>query len=93
MHYLYEKQSEWVRGGSIDDANKNIKELIENSSFKIDIESCLTDKSVEDHILEDRINGVKKYKVKATPTLIINCKKFDNPTDYKKLKKYIEKLI
>ena len=70
-----------------------LKELIENSSFKIDIESCLADKSVEDHILEDRINGVKKYKVKATPTLIINGKKFDNPTDYKKLKKYIEKLI
>ena len=66
--------------------NKNIKELIENSSFKIDIESCLADKSVEDHILEDRINAVKKYKVKATPTLIINGKKFDKPTDYKKLK-------
>ena len=93
LHFLYEKQSEWVRGGSIDDANKNIKDLVENSSFKIDIESCLADKSVEDHILEDRINGVKKYKVKATPTLIINGKKFDNPTDYKKLKKYIEKLI
>ena len=73
--------------------NSLISIQLNNSSFKIDIESCLADKSVEDHILQDRINGVKKYKVKATPTLIINGKKFDNPTDYKKLKKYIEKLI
>ena len=93
LHYLYENQRQWVKGGSIQDANKNIKDLINKSNFGINIEECLADKSVEDHILEDRINGVKKYKVKATPTLIINGKKFDNPTDYKKLKKYIEKLI
>jgi len=53
----------------------------------------LADKSVEDHILEDRINGVKKFKVEATPTLIINGEKFENPSNYKKLKKYLEKLI
>ncbi len=93
LHFLYEKQSEWIRGGSIADANKNMEDLIGNSSFKIDFDSCLADKSVEDHILEDRINGVKEYKVESTPTLIINGKKFENPSNYKKLKKYIEKLI
>ena len=39
------------------------------------------------------INGVKKFKVEATPTLIINDEKFENPLNYKKLKKYLEKLI
>ena len=53
----------------------------------------LGDKKIEDHILEDRIEGVKKYKVNATPTVIINGKKFENHSNYKKLKKYIEKLI
>ena len=64
-----------------------------SSLFNLDFEKCIADKSIEDHILEDRIEGVKKYKVNATPTLIINEEKFENPSDYKKLKKYIEKLI
>ena len=93
LHYLYENQRQWVKGGSIQDANKNIKDLINKSDFGINIEDCLADKSVEDHILEDRINGVKKFKVEATPTLIINGEKFENPLNYKKLKKYLEKLI
>ena len=93
LHYLYENQRKWVKGGSIQDANKNIKDLINKSDFGINIEECLTDKSIEDHILEDRINGVKKFKVEATPTLIINGEKFENPLNYKKLKKYLEKLI
>ena len=93
LHYLYENQRQWVKGGSIQDANKNIKDLINKSDFDINIEECLADKSVEDHILEDRINGVKEFKIEATPTLIINGEKFENPLNYKKLKKYLEKLI
>ena len=93
LHYLYENQRQWVKGSSIEDANKNIKDLIEKSEFGINVDECLADKSVEDHILEDRINGVKKFKVEATPTLIINGEKFENPLNYKKLKKYLEKLI
>ncbi len=93
LHYLYENQRQWVKGSSIEDANKNIKDLIEKSEFGINFDECLADKSVEDHILEDRINGVKKFKVEATPTLIINGEKFENPSNYKKLKKYLEKLI
>ena len=50
-------------------------------------------KNIEDHILNDRISGAKKFNIEATPTLIINDKKFDNPRNYKKLKKTIEKLI
>jgi len=48
---------------------------------------------IEDYVLEDRINAVKKFKVNATPTLIINEKKFDNPLDYENLKKTLKKLI
>jgi protein-disulfide isomerase len=48
-------------------------------------------KEIENHILEDRIEGTKKYKVNATPTLIINEKKFDKSLNYKNLKNIIEK--
>ena len=93
LHYLFNNQNEWVKGKTIEELNKNIKKFVEKSDFNLDINKCLNNKEVEDHILEDRIEGAKKYKLEATPTLIINGEKFDNPTNYKKLKKFLEKLI
>ena len=93
LHFLYENQKKWVRGETIEDINKHLKNLISKNESRLDIESCLTDKNIEDHVLNDRISAVKKFNIEATPTLIINDKKFDNPHNYKKLKKTIEKLI
>ena len=93
LHLLYQKQKEWVKGQTIEDINKNLKKFIQKNEKNLNYESCLMDKKIEDHILNDRITGVKKFSIDATPTLIINGKKFDNPQNYKKLKKTIEKLI
>ena len=93
LHYFFENQTQWVKGKTIEELNQNIKNFIEKSTFKLDVEACLSNKEAEEHILEDRIKGAKTFKVDATPTLIINGEKFDNPTNYKKLKKFIEKLI
>ena len=93
LHHLYKNQSSWVRGSTIEDLNKNLKKVIQESNFKLDFDKCISDSKIEDFILEDRINGAKNYKIEATPTLIINGEKFENTSNYKKLKKYIEKLI
>ena len=93
LHFLFSNQKEWVRGKTIEDLNKNLKKLISEQNFGISYDKCINDKNIEDHILNDRINAVKNYKIEATPTLIINDKKFDNPQNYKKLKKSLEKLI
>jgi len=93
LHYLFNNQKVWLKGKSIEDLNQNIKLFIEKSNFNLDTEKCLNNNQVEDHILEERIEGAKKFKIEATPTLIINDEKFENPSNYKKLKKYLEKLI
>ena len=93
LHYLFEKQNKWVRGGTIEDLNKNLKKIIEDSRFSLNFDECLNNKKVEDHILEERIEGAKTFKVQATPTLIILGEKFEKPLTYKNLKKYLEKLI
>ena len=59
----------------------------------MNFEKCLDDKNIEDYVLNDRIEGVKKFEVNATPTIIINDKKFNKTLNYKNLKKYLEKLI
>ena len=91
--YRYKNQKKWVRGETIEDINKHLKDIIVKNESGLDFESCLANKNIEDHILNDRITGAKKFKIEATPTLIINDKKFDNPNNYKKLKKTLEKLI
>ena len=93
LHHLYKNQSSWVRGSTIEDLNKNLKDVVQESGFKLDFEKCIANSEIEDFILEDRINGAKNFKIEATPTLIINGEKFENTSNYKKLKKYIEKLI
>ena len=93
LHFLFENQKKWVRGETIEDINKHLKNIVLENEKGLDFEGCLIDKSIEDHVLNDRITGVKKFKIDSTPTLIINDKKFENPHNYKKLKKTIEKLI
>tara|TARA_B100000470_G_C19766168_1_gene380740 strand:+ start:613 stop:1194 length:582 start_codon:yes stop_codon:yes gene_type:complete len=93
LHYLFENQNQWVKGNAIAGLNKNLKNLMDKSKFKLNFDQCLNNKEIEDFILEDRINATKKYKIEATPTLIINGEKFENASNYKKLKKYLEKLI
>ena len=93
LHYFYLNQDKWIKGKNEAEANQAIKKFIDATGYNLDFDKCLSDKQIEDHILEDRIEGVKKYEIKATPTVIINGKKFENHSNYKKLKKYIEKLI
>ena len=93
LESLYSNQQEWVRGSSIEEVNDNLKNFIEKKGFKINFEKCVNNKNIEDFILNDRIEGVKKFKVNATPTIIINNKKFEKSLNYKNLKKILEKLI
>ena len=93
LHFLFNNQSMWVKGETIEQINLNLKEVINRENFGIDISACLNNKKIEDHILEDRIEAVKKYKLNSTPTLIINNKKFDKQLNYKNLEKTLKKLI
>ena len=93
LHFLYESQKEWVKGNTIEEINNNLKNLIDSKNFGIDFDKCINNKEIEDHVLNDRISGMKKFNIEATPTLIINDKKFDKPLNYKNLKKTLEKLI
>ena len=93
LHFLFENQEQWTKGSKIEDINSNLKKILDTKKFGINVDKCINNKKVEDHILEDRINAVKKFKLNATPTLIINNKKFDKPLNYKNLKKTLEKMI
>ena len=93
MQVLYSNQKKWAKGKTPEESIAYLKKFITDAGVEVDFEKCLNDKAIEDYILNDRIDGVKKFKVNATPTIIINDKKFEKALNYKNLKKYLEKLI
>ena len=93
LNSLYSNKKEWVRGNTVEEINGNLKKFIKSKGFEINFEKCINNKEIEDFVLNDRIEGVKKFKVNATPTIIINDEKFKKTLNYKNLKKSLEKLI
>jgi len=93
LNILFSGQKKWARGKTPEEATGYLKKFLEDEGVTLDFEKCLADKAIEDYVLNDRIEGVKKFKVNATPTIIINDKKFEKALNYKNLKKYLEKLI
>tara|TARA_B100000242_G_scaffold228764_1_gene169016 strand:+ start:2724 stop:3299 length:576 start_codon:yes stop_codon:yes gene_type:complete len=93
LESLYSNQQSWIKGKTVEELNKNLREFVKKEGFDIDFEKCVDDKEIEDFVLNDRIEGSKKFKINATPTIIINNKKFEKSLNYKNLKKTIQKLI
>ena len=89
---LYEKQSFWAAGSDINKINDSIKKIgSEIGLGEVEMENCLKNDRFQDEILNQRIDAQKNYKIEATPTVIINDKKYSGKVDYLKFKKEIEK--
>ena len=93
LDILYLNQKKWVKGSTAEEANDYLKKFLISEGINVDFNKCINNKKLEDFVLNDRINGVKKFKVNSTPTIIINNEKFEKSLNYKNLKKSLEKLI
>ncbi len=92
LEEIYKKQKTWALGSDIKKINDLIKKIGSNFSLSEEkMDACLNNDSVQDEILNERIEAQKKYKIDSTPTVIINEKKYSGKTDYKNFKKVIEK--
>ena len=94
MDNIYENQERWTVGSSIDEINDNLKKIAVNFEMNSEkFNKCINNEKVEDKILNGRIIGNKKYLINATPTIVINEKKFKENANFKNINKKIEKLI
>ena len=93
LESLYANQEKWIRGSTAEEVNSYLQIFIKNEGFDLDVANCINNKEIEDFILNDRVDGVKNFKINATPTIIINNKKFEKTLNYKNLKKLLEKMI
>ena len=91
---IYENQNKWTSGSEIEQINNNLKKMVKDLGISnIQFDKCLNDDIIGDKILNARIDGQKKYSINATPTIIINEKKFEDIANFKNIEKRIEKLI
>ncbi|MDA7606671.1 DsbA family protein [Pelagibacteraceae bacterium] len=91
---MYKKQNQWAAGSDIKIINESIKKI--GKKFNLtnsEMNKCLTDKNLEEKILNERIKAQKNYKVSSTPTVYLNKKKYEGKRDYKSFKKAVEKLL
>ena len=89
---IYEKQQSWAVGSDINKINDSIKKIGLEVNLKNEkMDGCLKNDKIQDEILTQRINAQKKYKIEATPTILINEKEYTGKVNYKEFKKTLEK--
>ena len=89
---IYEKQNIWAVGTDINKIIDSIKKIGLETNLGIEkMNNCLKDDKAQDEILNLRIEAQKKYKIEATPTILINEKKYTGKNNYKEFKKMLEK--
>ena len=91
---IYKKQNKWTMGSDIKVINESIKKIGKEFNLtESQMNKCLVDENLEEKILNERIKSQKNYKVKSTPTIYFNKKKYEGKRDYKSFKKAIDKLL
>ena len=91
---IYKNQSTWSAGDKIQQINVNL--FLIGNKFNLSNEklsNCLKDKKLEDKILNDRVEGQKKYSINSTPTIIINEKKYQGNATFEDLSKEISRIL
>ena len=94
LDIIYENQSKWTNGSSIENINNNLKKIVKNLGVTSNqFDKCLIDEVISDKILNGRIEANNKYSINSTPTIVINEKKLEGSLNFKNIKKKIEKII
>ncbi len=94
MDTIYKNQNKWTAGNNIDEINNNLKNIVKDLGINsTGFDNCLNNETIADKILNERINGHKKYSIESTPTIVINEKKLDGSVNFKNIEKKIKKII
>lgn len=91
MKILYANQEKWLLEKEPEKALKKI--VLKNGFTEKQVEACLKNQELLDKILQVRLDGQKKYKIDATPTIIINAKIYPRTLNFKEFKEIVDPLL
>lgn len=94
LNNIYSNQSKWSNAKTLEKINENLKNIfLEYNPNNSKFEECLKNKKIENHVLQDRIDAQKKYKIDSTPSVVINEKKYSGSLKFDDLRAAINKLL
>lgn len=86
---LFSQQRAWANQQWQD----NLKRLARLGGVSEDqFNACLADKTLENYVLQQRMEGDRQFKITGTPTIVVNGKNIGSPT-FEELKKAIDPLV
>lgn len=88
---FFAQQASWARASDPEKALRQLAQLGGLGADKVD--ACLADKSLEDAILQARLDGQQKYDIQSTPTFIINGKSHSGDQSIEKFAELIDPLL
>ena len=94
LHKIYDRQKKWAVGSDISKINDALIDIaLEFQIKKNDLKRCLENENTQEIILKERIEAQKEYNIRATPTIYINNKKYEDKHEFKSFKRQIDKLL
>ena len=91
LDVFYKKQSSWTR---TQDPFKSLIKIAKVGGIKDeDIKVCVSNKSIEDGLLKDRLDSSKKFDITATPTIYLNGEKYNGDLTLEALEFKINSLL
>lgn len=88
---LFSSQASWAGAKDPEAALVRMAKLAGLSQDKID--ACLADKTIEDQILGQRMDGAQKYNIDSTPSFIIDGKKVAGALSFAEMDKLLAPLV
>jgi protein-disulfide isomerase len=89
----FQTQANWLANAS--DSDKMLNDVAKvartGGMSREQFDACLKDKTVEDQILQSRIEAVNKFNIDSTPSFVINGKTYSAVASYDEFKRLIDK--
>ena len=93
MNALFQLQPTWV----LRDNNKTIQELYKimqsGGMTKEEFESCISNKELEEKILQGVINAQNEFNIRSTPSFLINGMLVEGNKTIKEFGQIIDKIL
>jgi protein-disulfide isomerase len=91
---LFSQQQNWTRSDDPNQIIENLKRLARLGGMsETAADACLKDSAVENAVLQQSMNGEREFKVNATPTIIINGRKYSGDLSFEELDKTLKSLV
>ena len=93
MNALYKLQNNWVKRDHADTRSELYKIMQSGGMQKDDFDACLSDINLENDLLEGVMIAQKEFKIRSTPSFIINGTLYSGNKTIKEFRQIIDKIL